>query len=1132
MKKLTTLFVALLMTMTLFAPSLCLTASAASAENHMRGVKPKVYNEAKTETMVGLPEGETAIVLNNTEAANAEMRYQLKTLPVNGQYLVSFWYKTNSEIANFRISYCGDGKSKPLGYKQLSVMLPNTEDTWKQFEMVMKTTDVVSVDGTYVMADAEGKAIPGTAYAGVYIRPMQAGTLSSGQYIYYTVPTVCPLTADITGKYEDVEYEVKDSYGSGEALYNFLGIRSEAGTAKTEAYDIKLAPVGTTDLYDPIPLPAEKLLPTYSENLVKDGGMENVDMKNSEEELGWVPQQGTKNWGEDKIAYIDTKYKHSGNSSVRIQQADGLTSPFVNQIIDVDAQTTYQLRAWTRQVGANIKKNQVLVKFEFFKYTEGENKYTSAGYLRMDQSSLSFVGAEAGWTQFEQTITTPPETQYMTIYLRMGFDGVAWFDDVELYKVSESTIAELKTDQIFYYPSAKSGAANLVLNSTTFPDFDTKTASVDFSLKYGDTVLSESKGVPFCDSTASFFFDPALIEETKQGEEAKEHIVESKLYQNGELLQTKTTRVYKYKRPDCIDEEGNYYNNDGTLFIPVVGYHVGEETAMPNGEYKDILDGGINVVQLGYTYAQKFLTDPQPLIDMLDKLDSWGMKAVVCLYGGMVWAAHPNNAEATKAVVSTLSGHNAVFGWAVQDEPSSQIPDYENAMIDCYTLVKQYDTTRPVYIMDTLKGYELRNSLYCDIYLDSAYPKSGDEPGNVTISESKIMDSSLGTRLANKPWYHVVQTFQYSTKYPWFPNLHELRSMLYASLMVNARGTGYYEVGGSLFTGEGIYQMPEIWENGLVEMVNSGEHDLMFDLLVYGDHPVFSREISREKQYHLALKDGDIYAVILNGAADGVSKEATVSVPAESFNGKATLATGTAKALFGCSDADVTLSADALSVKLPASGVAVIKISGTGVTAETLAANKFTDLADYAWASEQAELLARSGVVSPLINWYENNEFRPGQAITRGEFAYALINTLNIHYIDKEREYTPQFSDVNKDAFYAQAVQIGRRVGIFKGDGTGNFSPESPITRQELMTMVARGMLIRYGLDTAKSADLSVYSDSASIADWANNSISISVGNGLILGNADGTLNPLGNTTRAEAAVIMARILDVFPKAN
>jgi len=1128
MRKITTLFLSLLMVMTVFAPSLCFTAAAASAENYMKDAKPKVY-DSKTEKMADLPEGDTAVVLDDASVSNAEMRYQLKALPVKGQYHLSFWYKTNSDIANFKITYVGHGKSKPLGYKEISVTLPNTQDAWKQFDLVFKNTDVVQQGEAFVMADAEGNAIEGTTYSGIYVRVMQTGALTEGQHIYYTIPTIYSMTADLTGKYEDVQYEVKDTYGSGEALYNCLGIRSEAGTAKTVASDKKSSQDGSTDLFAPIPLSPEKLLTPLSENLIKDGDMENVDLTNKMEENGWVPQQGINNWGEEKIAYIDTAYKHSGNSSVRIRQADGLTSPFVGQYVHVDSNATYQLRAWTRQVGCKVGKN-ILIKFEFYTFTEGEDKYTSAGYMRKDQTSLAFSGAEGGWTQFEQTFTVPTGAQYVSILLRMGDQGTCWFDDVELYKVVEAPYAELKTDQVFFYPDAKSGAAAFRFNRPAYPDFDTKTATVDFTFKYGETLLSESKATPFCDDTATFFFDPTLIEETQKGEAAKAHTIEAKLYQNGQLIETKTTEVFKYKRPDCLDVEGNYYNNDGTLFLPVIGYHIGEENVAPGGDYKSLSEGGINVLQLGNSLSQSFLKDPKPLTDLLNRLDSYGMKALICLYGGSVWASHEKNAEATKAVVSAFSGHNAVFGWAVQDEPSNSIADYETAMMDCYKFIKQYDTTRPIYINDTLTGFELRNSLYCDVYADSVYPKTGDEPGNVTIQESKIMHSSSGARLAGKPFYHLVQAFQYSKKYPWFPNLNEMRSMLYTTLLVGSRSTGYYTVGGSLFTGEGMYDLPEIWDNGLVEMVNSGEHDLMFDLLEYGDYPIFSRNISNEKQYHLVLKDGDIYAVILNGATDGVSKETTVSVPAVSFNGKASLAAGTAKALFGCSDADITLSADALSVKLPASGVAVIKISNVNVTAEILAENKFNDLAGYDWASAQIEMLARTGQIHPVINWYGDYEFRPGQAITRGEFAYFLMNALNIHYIDKEIDTQPQFTDVDANAFYAKEVIYGRRAGIFKGDGTGKFNPEAPITRQELMTMVARGMLIRYGLDTAKAADLTAYSDGASVADWANNSIAISVGNGLVLGNADGTLNPLGNTTRAEAAVIMARILDAFPK--
>jgi len=56
--------------------------------------------------------------------------------------------------------------------------------------------------------------------------------------------------------------------------------------------------------------------------------------------------------------------------------------------------------------------------------------------------------------------------------------------------------------------------------------------------------------------------------------------------------------------------------------------------------------------------------------------------------------------------------------------------------------------------------------------------------------------------------------------------------------------------------------------------------------------------------------------------------------------------------------------------------------------------------------------------------------------------------------------------------------------------------------------------------------DLSVFSDGTNVSDYALPHVKAMIAEGLVKGNADGTLNPLGNTTRAEAAVIMKRILD------
>ena len=87
------------------------------------------------------------------------------------------------------------------------------------------------------------------------------------------------------------------------------------------------------------------------------------------------------------------------------------------------------------------------------------------------------------------------------------------------------------------------------------------------------------------------------------------------------------------------------------------------------------------------------------------------------------------------------------------------------------------------------------------------------------------------------------------------------------------------------------------------------------------------------------------------------------------------------------------------------------------------------------------------------------------------------------------------------------------------------YEPEAPISRQDAMAIIARGMtyMSMLGKSDAESR-LSVFSDSALIADYAREPIAAMTEEEIVKGNTDGTVNPLGNITRAEAAVIMHRI--------
>ena len=71
-------------------------------------------------------------------------------------------------------------------------------------------------------------------------------------------------------------------------------------------------------------------------------------------------------------------------------------------------------------------------------------------------------------------------------------------------------------------------------------------------------------------------------------------------------------------------------------------------------------------------------------------------------------------------------------------------------------------------------------------------------------------------------------------------------------------------------------------------------------------------------------------------------------------------------------------------------------------------------------------------------------------------------------------------------------------------------------------------ILLRYmehrGEGTAGRADLSRFSDSAAVADYAREAMAWAVSAGLLQGRANGTLDPAGSATRAQTAVILHRL--------
>ncbi len=112
------------------------------------------------------------------------------------------------------------------------------------------------------------------------------------------------------------------------------------------------------------------------------------------------------------------------------------------------------------------------------------------------------------------------------------------------------------------------------------------------------------------------------------------------------------------------------------------------------------------------------------------------------------------------------------------------------------------------------------------------------------------------------------------------------------------------------------------------------------------------------------------------------------------------------------------------------------------------------------------------------------------------------------------------FDDVDQE-WYWPAITWGGRNKVLWGYGDGNYGPEDPITREQLATL-----LWRYAGQPETSAQLS-FTDAAQTSDYAKQALAWASQHGVITGYPDGTFQPQGYTSRAEAAQMIMRYFNL-----
>ncbi|MCC3376818.1 S-layer homology domain-containing protein [Cohnella sp. REN36] len=150
----------------------------------------------------------------------------------------------------------------------------------------------------------------------------------------------------------------------------------------------------------------------------------------------------------------------------------------------------------------------------------------------------------------------------------------------------------------------------------------------------------------------------------------------------------------------------------------------------------------------------------------------------------------------------------------------------------------------------------------------------------------------------------------------------------------------------------------------------------------------------------------------------------------------------------------------------------------------------------------------------PYLSGYAGRLFKPNASLTRAEMA-AIVSRLVDGTAGSAKT---SFSDVPDGHWAGEAIRRTVALGILNGDTIGAFRPDRPITRAETAAILSR-------LLTSASPNASAEDFSDTVGHWAQADIRKVRAAGLMTGYLDGTFHPERPLNRAEAAVVLNKLI-------
>ena len=264
------------------------------------------------------------------------------------------------------------------------------------------------------------------------------------------------------------------------------------------------------------------------------------------------------------------------------------------------------------------------------------------------------------------------------------------------------------------------------------------------------------------------------------------------------------------------------------------------------------------------------------------------------------------------------------------------------------------------------------------------------------------------------------------------------------------------------------------------------------------------------------------YAVNVNAATNGAvaadkktaSKGTTVTVTASPSKGYVVDAVKVVDK--DGKDVAVTEKDGKYVFTMPASAVTV-----TGsFKAETSApvALPFTDVKSGNWFYDAVKYAYAQG----LMTGTSATTFAPNGTMNR-----AMIVTV-LYRLEKSPAVTgaSKFTDVPAGQWYSDAVAWAAANKIVNGYDETTFGPMNAVTREQMAAILFRYEQYKGLENVTLEENLNRFPDQNKISAYAIPALQWAVGQKIINGNADGTLDPTGTATRAQVAQIFTNLLN------